>query len=77
MICDICGKEGAIIRHITRAYGEGDELVVIERVPAIICPNCGESYLTAKTMTEIDEALEAKGAAKRKRPVEVLTLASA
>jgi YgiT-type zinc finger domain-containing protein len=54
MICDICGQEGARIRHVSRSYGEGEELLVIENVPVISCPNCGESYLTAETLHEIE-----------------------
>ena len=54
MVCDICGKEGARIRHVTRSYGKGDRLLVIENVPIISCPHCGESYLTAETLHEIE-----------------------
>ena len=54
MICDICGKEGARVRHVTRSYGQGEDLLVIENVPVISCPHCGESYLTAETSHEIE-----------------------
>ena len=54
MICDNCGKEGARIRHVSRSYGKGDNLLVIENVPVISCPHCGESYLTAATLHEIE-----------------------
>jgi YgiT-type zinc finger domain-containing protein len=54
MICDICGKEGARVRHVTRSYGQGENLLVIENVPVISCPHCGESYLTAETLHEIE-----------------------
>ncbi|HXG67886.1 MAG TPA: type II toxin-antitoxin system MqsA family antitoxin [Blastocatellia bacterium] len=54
MICDNCGKEGARIRHVSRSYGKGDDLLVIENVPIISCPHCGESYLTAETLHEIE-----------------------
>lgn len=54
MICKICGKEKARKRRITRSYGRGDNLLVIERVPVITCPHCGESYLTAVTLHELD-----------------------
>ncbi|HEY88455.1 MAG TPA: type II toxin-antitoxin system MqsA family antitoxin [Thermoflexia bacterium] len=53
-ICDICGKNGAKIRRITRSYGKGENLLVIENIPVISCPNCGESYLTAATLHEIE-----------------------
>ncbi len=54
MRCDVCGKEGARVIHVTRSYGKGASLLVIENVPVISCPHCGESYLTAVTLREID-----------------------
>ena len=54
MVCDICGKTGALIRHISRSYGKGAKLFVIENVPIVSCPHCGERYLTAETLHEID-----------------------
>jgi YgiT-type zinc finger domain-containing protein len=54
MICEICGKNGAQIKYITRSYGKGANLLVIENVPVVVCPNCGESYLTAETLHEIE-----------------------
>ena len=54
MICEICGKNGAQIKYITRSYGKGAKLLVIENVPVVVCPHCGESYLTAETLHEIE-----------------------
>ena len=54
LVCDICGKEGARLRYVSRSYGEGDNLLVIENVPVVSCPHCGESYLTAETLHEIE-----------------------
>jgi YgiT-type zinc finger domain-containing protein len=54
MICEICGKGGAHIRRVTRSYGKGEDLLVIENIPVVSCPNCGESYLTADTLHEIE-----------------------
>jgi len=54
MVCDICGKKGARMHRVSRSYGKGDDLFVIENVPLISCPNCGESYLTAETLQEIE-----------------------
>ena len=54
MICDICGQEGAQIRHVTRSYGKGPDLLIIENVPVVRCPRCGESYLSAETLHEIE-----------------------
>ncbi len=54
MICDICGKDGGVVRHVTRSYGKGKSLLVIENVPVISCPHCGESYLIAETLHELE-----------------------
>lgn len=54
MICDLCGREGARIRPVTRSYGRGKDVFLIEGVPLVTCPNCGESYLTAETLQEIE-----------------------
>ncbi len=54
MICDICGKEDARIRRVSRSYGKGDNLLVIEHIPVVSCPHCGESYITAETLCEIE-----------------------
>lgn len=54
MICNICGKEGARIRKVTRTYGKAKDMFVIEDIPIITCPTCGESYLEAETLHEIE-----------------------
>ena len=54
MICDNCGKKGARIRKVTRTYGRGKDMFVIEDIPVVTCPHCGESYLEAETLHEIE-----------------------
>ncbi|MBF0352280.1 MAG: type II toxin-antitoxin system MqsA family antitoxin [SAR324 cluster bacterium] len=54
MTCDICGQNSAQIRHLPRSYGKGEKLLVIENVPVVMCTQCGESYLTADTLHEIE-----------------------
>lgn len=53
LICENCGRSGAKTRLVTRSYGRGANLIVIEKVPVISCPHCGASYLTADTLHEI------------------------
>ena len=55
MKCDICNSEGVHIRNITRTYGKGEELLIIENLPIISCPHCGESYMTAETLHKIEQ----------------------
>ena len=71
MICNICGQKGARTRHITRSYGKGDNLLLIENVPAINCPHCEESYLTAKTLHEIERIKLHRGNFSTKRAISV------
>ena len=54
MICDNCGKNRAFVRKITHTYGKGKGLILIENIPVIDCPDCGEQFLTAKTIREIE-----------------------
>ncbi|MEE8484829.1 MAG: type II toxin-antitoxin system MqsA family antitoxin [Nitrospinota bacterium] len=71
MKCEICGKKSARIRRITRTYGKGKRILVIENIPVIACPGCGESYLEASTLHEIERIkLHRKNfAVKRQVPV--------
>ena len=52
--CDVCGKGGARTIHVTKIYSKAESLLVIENVPVVSCPHCGESYLTAQTLREIE-----------------------
>ncbi|MDY7080046.1 MAG: YgiT-type zinc finger protein [Chloroflexota bacterium] len=55
MTCDICGKKGIRVRRVARSYGKGDNnLLGVENVFVVSCPHCGESYLTAETLHEIE-----------------------
>ena len=54
MICDNWGQEGAKVRKLIRSYGKGKNLLIIENVPVVSCAHCGESYLTAETLHEIE-----------------------
>jgi len=54
MICDICGKKAARVRRVIRSFGRGRSAFLIERVPVVSCPSCGESYMTAETLKEIE-----------------------
>ena len=76
-ICDNCGKPGARLRYVTRSYGKGDQLLVIENVPIISCPSCGASYLTAQTLHAIDRIKRERQRLATTRPVAVAEFAPA
>lgn len=71
MTCDICGKKGARIRKVTEAYGKGKDLLIVEDIPMISCPMCGESYFTAETLHEIERIKLHRSSFAAERPVEV------
>lgn len=71
MKCASCGRAGVLLRKVTRSFGRGRQLLVIETIPMHTCPHCGESYFTAQTLHEIDriKALRASIAVPREIPV--------
>ena len=71
MMCDICGVEGARVRYVTRSYGKGKNLLIIENVPVVSCPHCGESYLTAETLHEVERIKLHRQSFAHERPVPV------
>jgi len=75
VICDICGQKNARVRHVTRSYGKGKNLLVIENIPVISCPHCGESYLTAETLHEIERIRNQQQDFAKERPVPVAAFA--
>jgi YgiT-type zinc finger domain-containing protein len=75
MLCDICGQEGVRIRRVARTYGKGRHLLVIENVPIVSCPYCGESYLTAETLQAIERIKLHRKSLAVERPVGVVSFA--
>jgi YgiT-type zinc finger domain-containing protein len=73
LVCDICGKAGARIRHVSETHGKGKNLLVIENIPMVSCPNCGESYFTAETLHEIGRLKRQRRALAVERPVGILS----
>jgi len=77
MKCDICGKEGVRIRKVARTYGKGEEILVIENIPVVTCPHCGENYLEAETLHEIERINLHKNSFAVKRTVPVADFVTA
>jgi YgiT-type zinc finger domain-containing protein len=76
MICDICGQDGAQVQRVSRSYGRGADLFVIENVPLISCPHCGESYLTAETLHELERIKLHRRAMAQERCIAVAAFAA-
>ncbi len=73
IICNWCGRKGARVRRVARTYGKGRDLLVVENIPVVSCPHCGESYLTAETLHEIERLKLHRRSVAVKRPVEVVS----
>ena len=73
ILCDSCGRNGARIIHVSKSYGQGADLLVIENVPVVSCPHCGMSYLTAQTLHTLEHMKldRAQVAVERPFPVAV------
>ena len=70
-VCQSCGRNGVESRRVTRSFGSGSKLLLIEGIPIWSCPHCGESYFTAQTMHQIEriKALRKSVATARAIPV--------
>jgi YgiT-type zinc finger domain-containing protein len=69
--CDLCGKDGARLRRMTRAYGRGKSELIIRDVPVISCPHCGETHLAAETRRVIQKIKAGREDFATQRPVRV------
>ncbi|MFN0317588.1 MAG: type II toxin-antitoxin system MqsA family antitoxin [Burkholderiales bacterium] len=69
--CASCGLPQAQLRHVTRSFGTGSKLLVIEGVPLWSCAQCGASYFTAQTLHEIERIKALRRSVAISRPVPV------
>jgi YgiT-type zinc finger domain-containing protein len=71
----MCGKDGATTKQVTRSFGKKKTLLIIEDIPVLSCPSCGESYMLAETMHEIERIKMHRHSFAQKRPIEVTVFA--
>lgn len=71
--CAACGQTGVQQREVTRSFGRGPSLLLIEGIPLWSCPHCGESYFTAQTLHEIERIKTLRKAIAVERQVPVAT----
>jgi len=55
--CDLCGGELSVGTSSLEIW-RGEELIVLRDVPADVCQQCGEAYLSAQVSERIDQFLE-------------------
>ncbi|MBM2816146.1 MAG: hypothetical protein HW421_2908 [Ignavibacteria bacterium] len=68
-LCMICGgsaKEG----HTTLTVDNGERLVVLRNIPAMVCTNCGEEWIANDTAIRVEESISATKS--QKSQVEIL-----
>ena len=53
--CELCGAYNACIRHVNRTLGKGEEMILVEHIPLVVCRNCGQSYFTAATLRHLEQ----------------------
>ena len=75
VVCDVCGKKRARLRRVTRSFGRGKTVVLIENVPVVHCPSCGESYVTPTTLRTIERIRRHRRSLTRGRIVSVAKFA--
>jgi YgiT-type zinc finger domain-containing protein len=61
------------LRRVTRSFGRGASLLVIEDIPLWFCPRCGASYFTAQTLHEIERIKTLRKSVAVDQPVPVAT----
>ena len=69
--CFLC--KGKVIEQSTSVdFWWGDDLKIIENVPAGVCQQCGEKYFSADVYKEMERIAKGAGHAVRRLSVEVM-----
>ena len=71
--CYFCGRGILEEKHVTVDFRWGEELVIIENVPAKVCNECGERYYPARVVRQMERIAKEKREGREIRvPVVVL-----
>lgn len=74
MSCVICRNGITHGGHVTVTVQRGDTTVILKRVPADVCDNCAEYYLSSEVAAQVFERAEA--AVRGGAEVEILRFAA-
>lgn len=55
MTCIVCKNGSTKPGKVTVSVDKGKTVVMIREVPAEICTNCGEEYIDAETMKDLEK----------------------
>ena len=65
--CSVC-KGNLVQKKITYTQELEGKVYVVSDVPALVCSQCGEQYLSPDTVDKIQEVIE-KGEQKKLKPI--------
>lgn len=54
VVCDKCSTGILRPARIRTAFWHGDSLIVVQNIPAMVCPDCGEEYVADPTVVQLD-----------------------
>jgi len=74
MSCVICRNGTTRSGTVTVTLQRGDTTVILKQVPADVCENCGEYYLSSEVAAQVLE--KAESAVKSGAEVEILRFAA-
>jgi len=66
--CSVC-KGNLIYKKITYTQELEGKVYVVNDVPALVCSQCGEQYLSPETVDKIQKVIE-KGEQKKLKPIQ-------
>ena len=73
--CEYCNAELGQTEKLTTVYRHRKgQHFIFERVPARVCPLCGERYLSAAAVQEMDRLMRTPGEQRRTVSVPVIAL---
>ena len=74
--CYCC--KGRVIEQLTTVdFRCGDDLKIIEQVPAQVCQQCGENYVQAQVYKDLERLVQRPATVIRHRSVDVLQYTAA
>ena len=73
--CPLCGGN-LVEKMITYEERHNGQLYIFENLEALVCGQCGEEYLSAETLEEIDQIVREAREPTRKEEAPVFDLAA-
>ena len=65
MICDVCHSAERTDQLVRYSISLGDRFVIVDHVPAIVCPHCGETSYRPEVVDAVQRTIAAQGAPAR------------